>query len=279
MNIPFEDFVEYALDSLGSQIHINHENCTAGKDTKKRLYIRRLDNGNILAYCHNCSKSGHFVEAFSRTRAASKRSYGSIRESESISFSLPKDYEGDIGTFPASAKTWLYKYGIRNDQIKQYGIGYSEYHKRVVLPIWRDGELRKYQMRKIFEQDIGPKYITFRKNHEVKEGFVATGKMLPETLVIVEDVLSAIRVAEQFNSLALMSDSISDYDLIWICQHFSKVLIWLDNDNRQVQLSQIRIKNKLDNLVKSVKIIREEKEPKHFSDIDIKRIVYAANEI
>src|SRR5271165_6572543 len=45
--------------ALGEQIHINHEDCSAGIDVKRRLYIKRVPGG-LISYCHHCSGSGFF---------------------------------------------------------------------------------------------------------------------------------------------------------------------------------------------------------------------------
>ena len=46
-----------APSNIGQQVSINHAGCSAGNDTKHRLYIKRTDRG-IVAYCHHCSESG-----------------------------------------------------------------------------------------------------------------------------------------------------------------------------------------------------------------------------
>ena len=64
--IPHKDFEHHVPDSLGEQVNVNHVACTAGLDTKKRLYIKRTEkNGRdiILAYCHHCGFSGVRMES------------------------------------------------------------------------------------------------------------------------------------------------------------------------------------------------------------------------
>jgi hypothetical protein len=56
------DFSQYKLtiDGLqeGDQVHVNHQLCPAGVDTKKRLYLKQIEDGKILGYCHHCGESG-----------------------------------------------------------------------------------------------------------------------------------------------------------------------------------------------------------------------------
>ena len=47
--------------SLGQQTHRNHAGCSAGLDTKHRLYIKRVVGG-IVAYCQHCNDKGFVRE-------------------------------------------------------------------------------------------------------------------------------------------------------------------------------------------------------------------------
>lgn len=270
--LPYEDYVENAPSEAGAQVHTNHSNCTAGIDTKQRLYIKRSNDGNtILAYCHNCCQSGYYMESFARFRKAISGKSGTSGESKDVSFGLPRDIQASPEDFPVAAKGWLYKHGLTDTQLRRHGVGYSPSLGRIVLPVYRDGELVKYQTRKVFEHDTKPKYLTYKKKERAwfSEPICST-----DLLVIVEDILSGIRVAEQFPCLALLSSGISESEVLFIVKNFNNVLIWLDNDNRQVKLSQVEIKNKLDNLVRNVIIVHEKAEPKYYSDKDIAKVVY-----
>lgn len=73
--IPFDDFVHYGEDlTSGEQIHVNHDKCPAGLDTKRRLYIKRTeDDRYILAYCHNCSLSGRYSIKYGAVKSATTK--------------------------------------------------------------------------------------------------------------------------------------------------------------------------------------------------------------
>lgn len=49
----------------------NHEDCPAGKDTKRRLYTTLKDDGSIVAYCHNCGSAGSTSSTGPRVRRSS----------------------------------------------------------------------------------------------------------------------------------------------------------------------------------------------------------------
>jgi len=54
--IPEETYKHLEL-AEGEQVRINHTECTAGSDTRKRLYIKNKGS-HIVAYCHNCGLKG-----------------------------------------------------------------------------------------------------------------------------------------------------------------------------------------------------------------------------
>ena len=56
------EFMEDAPIELGAQVHVNHEGCPEGLDRKKRLYIKRLPDNSVLAYCHHCGSSGYYAD-------------------------------------------------------------------------------------------------------------------------------------------------------------------------------------------------------------------------
>src|SRR5688572_12518334 len=108
MRLEYTHVKEHIPVSVGEQVHVNHDSCPAGTDTKKRLYIRRT-NEAILAYCHNCG--GHLV----------KRGRHKVRSIEEIQQSLvakldkvtgevllPDDCLLSPANWPTQAASWLY---------------------------------------------------------------------------------------------------------------------------------------------------------------------------
>lgn len=261
-----EDYLPFAPEEPDTQINTNHTSCEAGLDTKRRLYIRRLDDGiTVLAHCHHCGKSGSHRENVYRSLETIKRSYehggGSV-----TSISLPNDYEVNQREWPARARAWVYKYGITDEEITRAGLGYSGKHRRVILPVWEDGVLLGYQCRKIFDDDTGPKYSTFFN----KKNFVWQDLSGGDVLVLCEDILSAIKLRRFYSSIALLSTHLHK-NTIKYC--FDKtVLVYLDNNNPTVQLKALSIKQELELYVPSVSIITEQRDPKTLSNEELKNL-------
>lgn len=255
---------------IGEQVHINHKDCPAGQDTKRRLYIKRGDeDGNdvILAYCQHCSRSGAYRKPYARSIRPKKEVTGT---NELSNGTLPSDCTGDWEEWPLRGRLWLLHGGISECDGRKYGLTYSPKHDRVVLPVYNtsSGKLKGYQMRSLNEVDK-PKYLTevFEKPFYWYSGHVS------DTLVIVEDILSAIRVSKYHSSIAVLSSGMSDdvYSIIGKSK-YTNFIVYLDNDNAQVKKSQLKIANKL-KLLGKVTVIKSDKDPKELSDTELERIL------
>lgn len=249
------------------QIHINHADCEAGSDTKRRLYIRRLDDGHILAHCHHCGKSGSHNENKFRSLATIKKAADS-RGSTARTVHLPSDFESDPQRWDAKGRAWVYQYGITDEEIRKYGIGYSAENGRVVLASWEDGKLLGYQMRKVFPTDPLPKYVT----HHNKKNFVWKDLTCTNSvLVLCEDVLSAIKLHRYYGSIALLGTHIHK-DTYKYLLDFKRVIIYLDNNNAEVKLKRAKIQRSLAVLVPDTTICMLERDPKTLTNKELEAL-------
>lgn len=263
-----EEYLPFAPEEADTQVHVNHAGCEAGVDTKRRLYIRRLDDGStILAHCHHCGKSGSYRENKFRSLASLKRA-SEYTNSSTNTISLPADYETSVREWPAKARAWIYRYGITDAEITKYGIGYSNRERRVVLPSWEDGVLLGYQTRRIFDEDTGPKYTTYyNKKNFVWKDLTSTNNIL----VICEDVLSAIKLHRCYASMALLSTHLHKNNIKYLFG-YDEIMIYLDNNNSEVKMNSLKIKQELLLYVPKVKIIERECDPKTLSNNELEAL-------
>lgn len=254
--------------AIGEQIHVNHEGCEAGEDRKKRLYIKRTNDGTILYYCHHCGKSRTIRNSVSKTKRLAGTPKAAVRDWKSKrSVTTPADSESDPGKWPANARVWFYRYGITDAEIKRHGFLYSERLRRVVLPIYNNGELVSYQTRRVFNDDERPKYLSYGNKDSVFHVEHSDAKRL----CIVEDLLSSIKVGRYINTLALRKTSLSDKELRWILEKgYNDFIIFLDDDNAQVKKQQLVLKNKLENFGKVTIIHSGGRDPKEYDDLELK---------
>ncbi len=129
--------------------------------------------------------------------------------------------------FSPSVLEWLYGYYVYEDLIRKYRIKYCEpqYDKpeSILLPIMNSkDELIAYQ-RRFFPKG-------FYSTPTVKQLLFIAGKTEGDTICIVEDYISAIRVGEAIDTLCLFGTSITDDQLSFIINHYNNVIVWMDGD-------------------------------------------------
>lgn len=212
--------LKHAPTTLGEQIHINHEGCPSGEDTRKRLYIKRTTRG-ILAYCHHCSDHGFVGDYHNKDRLASW-----LKEKKVLVKSNPIP---TLSKLSLEGKAWLAKYHC--DWSSPMFFGILGNNDQVALYLM-DGEGNNigYQIRNL-DVDVQPKYVScfFSSRKDNSSWFNRKGK----TLVITEDYLSAYRTHRDANvsAVALLRTTISDTTLRQIYDYnFQKIAIWLDPD-------------------------------------------------
>lgn len=268
------EFLPYAPDGIDEQIKINHANCPAGEDTKQRLYIKRIENNGILAYCHHCGKRG---VAFSNATPTNYASSNSNRAKQakhgahSRACKMPYDATTDTSKWHPAARAWIRKYGITDKEISEHGIFYSNYKGRVGLPTWDKSGIAHISYRKIHKTDLGPKYLTEGcSSAAIISSQRLAGSLSPTTIIIVEDLLSAIKCARVCNAVALNGVHLSDKLLSNIVKEYNKIVIFLDDDCRQVKLNEIAIKNRIEQFGKDVTIVHSIKQPKELTEDEIR---------
>lgn len=290
MKIPYDDYVGIGRQlSLGEQVHVNHDNCSAGIDTRKRLYIKRCEDGRILSYCHNCGESGYFLPSIQEgrgTRKSNRGTNGNVYETTRSRKSLPRDCQV-YAQWPALAKQWVSHYDITPQEVANHGICYSPRLRRVILPVFiytnnHDSSvshttaqstgptLGLYQARKIYPNDTGAKYLTYRNDSCV---FVTNNNNRVDVCVICEDILSAIKLGRVAGrSIALLGTNLQEKHILTVVEGYKRFLIFLDNDNIQVKKAQIKLFRML-SAFGDVKVTHHDKDPKECSDKELERIV------
>ena len=285
--IPYKDFVSHGENLVaGEQIRINHTDCPDGEDTKRRLYIKRTEDGNnLLAYCHNCGNSGYYAQT-NFGYASTKKGTGSTgtrKESKGGSgksfygSTIPSDYERKESSWSKRGRVWITKYGITSLEIEKYRLGWSEQRNAILMPIYRKGVLLGIQHR-TFEEDH-PKYVTKAIHNPLwwYSGDYSTTIMgATSGLCIVEDIVSGIKCSRFVPAIALLGANLSEECAAFISElniDKSKIKLFLDNDNRQIKLNQLKIKGILEQMGYTVTIIKQNKDPKECSDNQLRELL------
>ncbi len=140
----------------------------------------------------------------------------------------PEGITFDPEEFTLDVKKWLYSAHIYDKTIEKYSIGCIPDKNAVCLPIIINRELKNYSLRYFGDTNRKYKYITRGSKKAAK---IVLGKeRSPDTLVIVEDYLSCIRVADYLPCFCLQGTNVSDRMLNTLIKKYNTILIWTDDD-------------------------------------------------
>lgn len=143
---------------------------------------------------------------------------------------LRDDLVLDVKKFPAAALKWLYNAGIYDDTIQKQKIGYCTEANRVMVPAFDSNDvLHFYQMRHI-EHELGNNVKYYSKGKLSDYTIHYRDFPSSDTVVIVEDHLSAIRVRKFYNVVALSGTKIKNDFCKKLVTKYSNFLLWLDAD-------------------------------------------------
>lgn len=186
----------------------------------------------------------------------------------------------DFSKFSLEAQLWLTKYNIDEKATKEYGIYYCN-DNSLILTNNKEGEQLFYQKRNMKER-----FIT---SYGTKRPHLLAG--VGDLLVIVEDVISAIRVHQAgFSSICLWGTKLSYEDLCDWFKKYDKCLVWLDNDKEKqtnsgqeaaakiIKMGTSVLKNKYGFSIGSKEIVNvvADEDPKCYSNTSIREFIRGA---
>lgn len=198
----------------------NHTTCPAGEDKRERLGVKNIGN-SWLWHCFNCGESGYYRPREVFSKLLESGGVASIKKPESVDPVIAyymRDFHYEM--FPIDQQLWLASYGFMQDDVEAIGIRTGPFG--VYLPVCNNVKLVGYQVRNFTTG--GPKYTT----HTTRPVHYRT--MPSDTLVIVEDLLSAYKVQlAGYSVCALMGTKL--HVPVSELPHAKKLVIWLDEDS------------------------------------------------
>ena len=242
------DFVRKHAPSVeGAQVNINH--CKPGH-SNRALYIKRT--GSVALFnCFHCGESG----AIKLDDAPAPRAPPPTPDDQSP-IRIPQDATHDVKRWHPSAAVWALGFGIKDDEIRDYGVTYSPIKGAVFFPMFdRENALKGYQFRKFPPDTKGPKYVT-RSNKTSKKPLkvLKNDAKITNKLIICEDYLSAVKSCRFADSFCCFGTTLNihPHDL----RRYDQVYIWFDHDNRQVIKKELDAFSFVRQFVPSVKIVK-----------------------
>lgn len=177
---------------------------------------------------------------------------------------------------------WLGKAGVSPELAEHYGIGYSKYYNRAYLPI-KDtkGNILFQQWRSV--DGSQPKYINQRGASKDVLFYSDDAKVLPNhkpkerAVVVVEDILSAIRVGRLQKACAMLGTSISNHNLLNIVELYDTIYIWTDSDKAGIK-SRKKLRRLFSLYNKTIIDIYTDKDPKLYNNQEIKNVLRRADD-
>lgn len=263
-----------------SNVVSKHHLCPYRQTPHENLAYVVYNNGS---WCYSCNKGVFKDNEFYSYK--STPSFLSINKS----CNLPTNYS-NIKEFSLELKAWLYRYYIFDDLIYKYSIRYCPYTyfttakgqvfegESLIFPVIIDNEIVAYQQR------FFPNKIFFSKN--TKKHIFECGNYNTNTVVLVEDFISAIRVGEINNCIWLEGVGLTQEKISYIMKNYSNIYIWLDGDEPG-QENAIKIFKKLNkliqedtnwyafrrNTIRKIKNIKTDLDPKEYSNLEIRNIL------
>lgn len=267
---------------LGRTSRCDCPQCGEGTNTNAAI-INHTTRGYSL-FCHACGYNP-FQDKGIQTLEELKRLKELNEQAERYTdknVRVPSDITEDI---PLAGRLWLYNAGISPTIWKEYNVGYSESLQRVILPVYgSDGELIWYQGRAVHEGQR-PKYLnpTVPKDGRMFVSCNRTPISGTTTVIVCEDILSAIRVGKATSCLSSDGNKYIGVSLLGTklttesintLSNAKRIISWFDADAAG---SKARSElYKAVGIFTTVNSIRSERDPKRYSDQDIRRYIEGA---
>ena len=224
---------------IGESKRMNHADCPAGVDTRRRLYVTRKADV-LLGYCHNCGVS---TSMYLSTRDRFRNPSTAV-----MSLPLPahKPYRfpttvrfDEIEELPIEANAWLIQSNISRTEANDYGIKYVPENNSILIPFFRlkGFDYNGYQLRPL-DKHATAKYVNCVKYESEELGGITRGSYRGKEsrcVVIVEDLVSAIHI-NRLGCPAYVNygTQVKPIKLHHLSKEFDQVLVWLDNDKPEV---------------------------------------------
>lgn len=235
------------------QVHINHDDCPAGTDTKERLYI--LNTGEVTLFCcHHCGGKG-YLRNEKRIRRPEEivvhKGEGATYPGELVSVDPSRILDkfktaNYISTStPMDMQLWLFSYGFDYAMCRDYGIRADS--GGIYLPTYTpQGSLHTIQKRVFGNISTNTKYITAKVHVSATtpekvptilvRKHASTGSGIPTTVVLTEDILSAYKVsAAGYTAIPLLGTTLPNEAIGYLLRTklvvpSVQIVVWLDKD-------------------------------------------------
>ena len=277
---------------LGETKRIHHAACSDGKDAALAV-LRKADGWWF--YCFRCEFKG-FVGDGRKTPTEVATMLNNMRKEKAYErmdvLTLPDDFipikQHHDKRVPWAAYRWFYDAMILPQSLEEYNCGWSPSYNRVIVPIYEYAEVDACLAKKLIgwigrevecsskeerKQKEIAKYITRKSNEYAHIFFHAPAPS--DHYVVVEDVLSAIRMRQacNWNGIALLTTYFPKALMMRLRK--KQITLWLDSD----QLGHtMRYLTAMQQLGIDAKYCLTARDPKCYNDVAIRNMVRHSND-
>lgn len=292
IRIPRSEFEHLAPQQPGKlRIRADHGDCSG---ESQNLLIERTDYG-VSCWCFRCGGRGYYF-LDPRYRPIARHGEGTERaftRSES-GIVLPADAQpsSEDSPFPAQVQGWLSKKGgLLSPVIAHYGFLWSNQEQALYIPVQQETSAFGPVLRGYIKRTFNPKgYKTLRTGQEALWGLYRGGvgrgvqgrgverlteaPVASESICLVEDVVSAIRVAQTgMDALAMCGTNLpAEAASFILTEGYKRAIVFLDGDNPTVQAKARTAANKLSWL--PTKIVETGSDPKTYPKQELREMLF-----
>jgi len=167
---------------------------------------------------------------------------------------------------------------------QDFNISYSPNSNRYMIPLYsKEGTLWGWGARS-YEKNISTKFLLYVEQEGSKLYYPplgATKWQEADTVILVEDVISAMKVSMHIPSISILGTNLSKKQQEELVKNFQHIIIWLDQDTWQAPINAgrnwfpkpIKMKRDLSIQVQQVHCVFSIKDPKDLTHQEIKGIL------
>lgn len=204
-------------------------------------------------WCFSCHYfvSGNKIEGYKARVARVQKD----TQPERPILGIPIDSNSDI---PTEASEWLFQYELNNNTLIKHHILWSESREMLIFPYFIQDTLVAWQGRYF---GTNPKIGKWHTKGDVEKIVYVLGRK-SKTIVLVEDIVSAIKVARIATVSPIFGSHISLLKLKTLGIFYDKIIIWLDPDK---QKDAIKFAEKGQLMGLETRVVLSNKDPKEHS--------------
>lgn len=257
---------------VGGKIRHNHvaHHCSGSSDAA----ILSRDKDGYYYYCFRCGGRGHLRDAayFAAPRAPSS----AVATSEPRSVKCPPDdATTEWHAWPSEVRGWLSDAHVSTVIARDAGMVWSDKQAALWIPVRQHSLITTgCKLAGYVERHFNPKRYYARTDD--KDSFygyyVAKESKKPDTVVLVEDVVSAIRVSEVLDCISIMGVHPKPAMIEAVLKNgYRNAIVFLDGDNPTVKMKARQIGKRLPFV--NTKIVETGSDPKSYTTDELDKLL------